>query len=86
MEKALCNCTLIWFLTFHIHIHNSKFISQNSTKLTLGKKGKKTTDEEEFCGWTESDKQAALVTLHLVLQQPLSKLWDPPLAEDNFVS
>lgn len=62
------------------------FTMQNSTKLTLGKKGKKATDEDEFCGWTESDKQAALVTLNLVLQQPLSKLWDPPLAEDNFVS
>lgn len=64
----------------------SKLVFQNSTKLTLGKKGKKAADDEEFCGWTESDKQAALVTLHLVLQQPLSRLWDPPLAEDNFVS
>ncbi|KAL0838771.1 hypothetical protein ABMA28_016820 [Loxostege sticticalis] len=63
-----------------------KLAADNSTKLTLGKKGKKATDDEEFCGWTESDKQAALVTLHLVLQQPLSRLWDPPLAEDNFVS
>ncbi|XP_063825946.1 condensin complex subunit 1, partial [Ostrinia nubilalis] len=63
-----------------------KLAADNSTKLTLGKKGKKATDDEEFCGCTESDKQAALVTLHLVLQQPLSRLWDPPLAEDNFVS
>lgn len=61
-------------------------MSQNSTKLTLGKKGKKATEEEELCGWTESDKQAAMLTLYLVTQQPLSRLWDPPLAEDNFVS
>lgn len=61
-------------------------IIQNSTKLTLGKKGKKATDDDDISGWTESDKQAALVALHLLLQQPLSKLWDPPLAEDNFVS
>ncbi|GBP60024.1 Condensin complex subunit 1 [Eumeta japonica] len=51
-----------------------------------GKKGKKTSEDDEFCGWTESDKQEALLTLHLILQQPLSRLWDPPLAEDNFVS
>ncbi|XP_063383933.1 condensin complex subunit 1 [Cydia fagiglandana] len=63
-----------------------KLAADNSTKLTLGKKGKKATEDEEFCGWTESDKQAALVTLHLLLQQPLNRLWDPPLAEDNFVT
>ncbi|XP_048478584.1 condensin complex subunit 1 [Plutella xylostella] len=65
---------------------DAKLAADNSTKLTLGKKGKKATDDEEFCGWTEADKQAALVSLYLVLQQPLSRLWDPPLAEDNFVS
>ncbi|KAL4715966.1 hypothetical protein ACJJTC_013266, partial [Scirpophaga incertulas] len=64
-----------------------KLAADNSTKLTLGKKGKKTSDDnEEICSWSDSDKQAALVTLHLVIQQPLSRLWDPPLAEDNFVS
>lgn len=52
----------------------------------MGKKGKKVADEDEFCGWTEADKQAALVCLHLLLQQPLPHLWEPPLAEDNFVS
>lgn len=50
------------------------------------KRNKGRTEDEEFCGWTESDKQAALVTLHLVVQQALSRLWDPPLADDNFVS
>ncbi|XP_047533582.1 condensin complex subunit 1 [Vanessa atalanta] len=65
---------------------DAKLAADNSTKLTLGKKGKKATDDDEFCGWTEADKQAALICLHMLLQQPLSQLWDPPLAEDNFVS
>ncbi|CAG5045986.1 unnamed protein product [Parnassius apollo] len=62
-----------------------KLAADNSTNLTLGKKGKKNADEE-FCGWTEMDKQGALLALHMLLQQPLSRLWDPPLAEDNFVN
>nr|XP_049694078.1 condensin complex subunit 1 [Helicoverpa armigera] len=77
---------MMYLFTQIMKTKDTKLAADNSTKLTLGKKGKKATDDEEFCGWTESDKQAALVTLNLVLQQPLSKLWDPPLAEDNFVS
>ncbi|KAJ8722132.1 hypothetical protein PYW08_004534 [Mythimna loreyi] len=77
---------IMYLFTQIMKTKDTKLAADNSTKLTLGKKGKKATDDEEFCGWTESDKQAALVTLNLVLQQPLSKLWDPPLAEDNFVS
>ncbi|CAG9786783.1 unnamed protein product [Diatraea saccharalis] len=78
---------VMYLFTQVMKTKDTKLAADNSTKLTLGKKGKKTSDDnEEFCGWTESDKQAALVTLHLILQQPLSRLWDPPLAEDNFVS
>ncbi|CAD0201294.1 unnamed protein product [Chrysodeixis includens] len=77
---------IMYLFTQIMKTKDTKLAADNSTKLTLGKKGKKAVDDEEFCGWTEADKQAALVTLHLVLQQPLSKLWDPPLAEDNFVS
>ncbi|XP_075978130.1 CAP-D2 condensin subunit [Anticarsia gemmatalis] len=77
---------MMYLFTQIMKVKDVKLAADNSTKLTLGKKGKKTTDDEEFCGWTESDKQAALVTLHLLLQHPLSKLWDPPLAEDNFVT
>lgn len=77
---------LMYLFTQIMKTKDAKLAADNSTKLTLGKKGKKSTDDDEFCGWTESDKQAALVTLHMLLQQPLSKLWDPPLAEDNFVS
>ncbi|KAM3965310.1 LOW QUALITY PROTEIN: CAP-D2 condensin subunit [Aphomia sociella] len=76
----------LYLFTQVMKTKDTKLAADNSTKLTLGKKGKKATDDEEFCGWTESDKQAALIALHLVLQQPLSRLWDPPLAEDNFVS
>ncbi|XP_045448315.1 condensin complex subunit 1 [Melitaea cinxia] len=65
---------------------DAKLAADNSTKLTLGKKGKKANDDDEFCGWTEADKQAALICLHMLIQHPLSRLWDPPLAEDNFVS
>ncbi|XP_022814014.1 condensin complex subunit 1 [Spodoptera litura] len=78
---------MMYLYTQIMKTKDTKLATDNSTKLTLGKKGKKvTTDEDEFCGWTESDKLAALVTLNLVLQQPLFRLWDPPLAEDNFVS
>ncbi|CAH0398311.1 unnamed protein product [Chilo suppressalis] len=78
---------VMYLFTQVMKTKDTKLAADNSTKLTLGKKGKKASDEnEEFCGWTESDKQAALVTLHLILQQALSRLWDPPLAEDNFVS
>ncbi|KAH9629496.1 hypothetical protein HF086_015826 [Spodoptera exigua] len=78
---------MMYLYTQIMKTKDTKLATDNSTKLTLGKKGKKvTTDEDEICGWTESDKQAALVTLNLVLQQPLFRLWDPPLAEDNFVS
>ncbi|XP_060803530.1 condensin complex subunit 1 isoform X2 [Amyelois transitella] len=77
---------VLYLFTQIMKTKDAKLAADNSTKLSLGKKGKKATNDEEFCGWTESDKQAALVTLHLVLQQPLSRLWDPPLAEDNFVS
>ncbi|VVC91230.1 unnamed protein product [Leptidea sinapis] len=78
-------------MTLYLHTQimktkDAKLAADNSTKLTLGKKGKKATDNEEFCEWTESDKQAALISLYTILQQPLSRLWDPPLAEDNFVS
>ncbi|CAH0715490.1 unnamed protein product, partial [Brenthis ino] len=76
----------MYLFTQIMKLKDAKLAADNSTKLTLGKKGKKTTDENEFCGWTEADKQGALVCLHLLLQQPLPHLWEPPLAEDNFVS
>lgn len=77
---------IMYLFTQIMKTKDTKLAADNSTKLTLGKKGKKATEEEELCGWTESDKQAAMLTLYLVTQQPLSRLWDPPLAEDNFVS
>ncbi|KAI5637231.1 non-SMC mitotic condensation complex subunit 1, n-term domain-containing protein [Phthorimaea operculella] len=76
----------MYLFTQIMKVKDTKLAADNSTKLTLGKKGKKAVDDEEFCGWTEADKQAALVTLYMVVLQPLSRLWDPPLAEDNFVS
>ncbi|XP_072949314.1 condensin complex subunit 1 isoform X2 [Epargyreus clarus] len=77
---------VMYLFTQIMKTKDAKLAADNSTKLTLGKKGKKAADDEEFCGWTESDKQGALITLNLLLQQPLPRLWDPPLAEDNFVS
>ncbi|CAK1580335.1 unnamed protein product [Parnassius mnemosyne] len=76
---------VMYLFTQIMKTKDAKLAADNSTKLTLGKKGKKNADEE-FCGWTEADKQGALVALHMLLQQPLSRLWDPPLAEDNFVN
>ncbi|XP_061383844.1 condensin complex subunit 1 [Danaus plexippus] len=85
--KNLNIVKMVMYLFSHImKTKDAKLAADNSTKLTLGKKNKKAADDDEFCGWTESDKQSALVTLHLLLQQPLPHLWDPPLAEDNFVS
>ncbi|XP_069359396.1 condensin complex subunit 1 isoform X2 [Maniola hyperantus] len=78
---------IMYLFTEIMKIKDVKLTADRLKKLTLGKKGKKaTTDEDELCGWTEADKQAALISLHLLLQLPLSHLWDPPLAEDNFVS
>ncbi|XP_041979306.1 condensin complex subunit 1 [Aricia agestis] len=77
---------VLYLFTQIMKTKDAKLAAENSTKLTLGKKGKKAVEEDEFCGWTESDKQGALIALHLLLQQPLSLLWDPPLAEDNFVT
>ncbi|XP_045498529.1 condensin complex subunit 1 [Colias croceus] len=76
----------LYLFTQIMKTKDAKLAADNSTKLTLGKKGKKTTEEDDLCGWTESDKLNALISLHQLLQQPLSRLWDPPLAEDNFVS
>ncbi|KAG6452841.1 hypothetical protein O3G_MSEX007806 [Manduca sexta] len=77
--KNLCN-------HLELILQDKEIDNDQSTKLTLGKKGKKTTDDEDISGWSESEKQAALVALHMIALQPLHKLWDPPLAEDNFVS
>ncbi|XP_052741193.1 condensin complex subunit 1 [Bicyclus anynana] len=78
---------VIYLFTEIMKIKDVKLAADKLKKLTLGKKGKKAvTEEDELCGWTEADRQTALITLHLVLQQPLSNLWDPPLAEHNFVS
>ncbi|XP_038209881.1 condensin complex subunit 1-like [Zerene cesonia] len=76
----------MYLFTQIIKTKDAKLTADNSTKLTLGKKGKKTAEEDDLCGWTESDKLNSLISLHQLLQQPLSRLWDPPLAEDNFVS
>ncbi|XP_068633143.1 condensin complex subunit 1 [Battus philenor] len=75
---------VMYLFTQVMKTKNAKLAAENSTKLTLGKKGKKNNDEE-LCNWTESEKLEALVAMHMLLQQPLSRLWDPPLAEDNFV-
>ncbi|CAK1551134.1 unnamed protein product [Leptosia nina] len=77
---------VVYLFTQIIKTKDTKLAADNSTKLTLGKKSKKATDTDDICCWTESDKLAALVTLHQLLQQPLSRLWDPPLAEQDFVS
>ncbi|XP_039753451.1 condensin complex subunit 1 [Pararge aegeria] len=78
---------VMYLFTEIIKIKDVKLAADKLKKLTLGKKGKKAaSDEDELCGWTEADKQAALISLHLLLQQPLSHLWDPPLAEHNFVT
>ncbi|KPI95576.1 Condensin complex subunit 1 [Papilio xuthus] len=76
---------VMYLFTEIMKTKDAKLTADNSTKLTLGKKGKAKNTDEEFCGWTESDKLEALVALHMLVQQPLSRLWDPPLAEDNFV-
>lgn len=76
----------IYLFTQIMKTKDTKVAADNSTKLTLGKKGKKTSESDEISCWTENDKMIALVTLHQILQQPLPRLWDPPLAEQDFVS
>ncbi|CAF4904025.1 unnamed protein product [Pieris macdunnoughi] len=76
----------IYLFTQIMKTKDTKVAADNSTKLTLGKKGKKTTESDEISCWTEHDKMNALVSMHQILQQPLSRLWDPPLAEQDFVS
>lgn len=50
-------------------------------------KGRKKTykkPEYEDFNW-EAKSHGALILLHNVIQLPLNKLWEPPIAEEEFV-
>lgn len=83
------NCVkmILYLFTSIMKVKDSKLATENSTKLSLGKKKRAGgVNVEENGEWSENDKHMALVTLFNVLHMPLARLWDPPLAEDNFVS
>lgn len=48
------------------------------------KKGKKRTDEFDTQDWDQK-RFKFLVQLYNIMQLPLERLWNPPVAEENFV-
>lgn len=53
--------------------------------VTEGKKSKKQANDSENERW-EALRYAALLQLFNILQLPLRNLWDPPIAEEDFVN
>lgn len=58
-----------------------------AASLNIGKRGKKgaNIDRETETEWRENERRTALDVIYNLLQLPLHRLWDPPLADDAFV-
>lgn len=84
-QKKLLNMTKMTMFIFWnaLRIVEDKILGKDMLFDIKGRK--KTLKSAENDGW-DSDRNRALFALYNFLQLPLHKLWNPPVAEEEFVS